>query len=336
MATYGYRLFGFQVFRGNRRTALDLSDCGGEPYVEIAERLLKALSVGTAIGDPTEQGQARLEESGANGQPAMRVEEVRVVDNTIRATVWAGKFGSHEKAIGDDAESDSDISDKAASNLHRVVLAFPDEGDRGILAVETIGRSCPVAPLVGWMKKKSREEATQGSDEGAWWRITVEALADEERLAEMIREGQAQKLVLVKHSVTAGRTRGIRDVEITASLAVTGRMDQTLAVVRDWYRRNKETVGEPGAGVSTAQGVRQLAAIVGPQIEDLDLDDGWVEIEDPDGQVKRVKPDQMTEVFTYRLSEHQPVVTPSFYAAVRETALRLQVAAKIAIEWPVS
>ncbi|MFJ6935606.1 hypothetical protein [Streptomyces sp. NPDC101132] len=336
MTTFGYRLFGFQVFRGNRRTPLNLQDCGGETYAEIAERLLKALSVGTAIGDPTDQGQAKLEESGSIGLPALRVDEVRVVDNTVRATVWAGKFGSHEKAIGDDADSDSDISDKAASNLHRVVLAFPDDDTMGILAVETIGRSCPISPLTGWMKKKSREEATQGSDEGAWWRISVEPLADEERLAEMIREGQAQKLVLVKHSVTAGRTREVRDVEITASLAVTGRMDEALKVVRGWYRRNREEAGNPDSAVSTAQGVRQLAAIVGPQVESMDLDDGWVEIQDPDGQVKRVKPNQMTEVFTYRLSEDQPVVTPAFYAAVRETALGLQPAAGVAIEWPVS
>ncbi|MFJ9525475.1 hypothetical protein [Streptomyces cyaneofuscatus] len=336
MATYGYRLFGFQVFRGNRRTPVDLSACGDESYAEIAERLLKALSVDTAIGDPTDQGQARLEESGSIGQPAMRVEEVRVVDNTIRATVWAGKFGSHEKAIGDAADGDSDISDKAASNLHRVVIAFPDAGDTGIMAVETIGRSCPISSLTGWMKKKSREEGTEGTNEGLWWRIAVQAMADEERLAEMIREGQAQKLVLVKNSVTAGRTRDVRDVEITASLAVTGRMDQTLQVVRDWYRRNREVGREEAEATTTARGVRQLAAIVGPEIESMDLDDGWVEIQDPDGQVKRVRPNQMTEVFTYRLSEDQPVVTPSFYAAVRETALGLQQAARVAIDWPVS
>ncbi|MEC4573642.1 hypothetical protein [Streptomyces virginiae] len=335
MAAFGYRLFGFQVYRGNKRTPVNLKDCNGEPFKEIAERLLKALSVGTAVGDPSEQGQAAIEESGNIGQPALRVQEVRVVDNTIRATAWAGRFGSHEKAIGDDAESDSDIKDKAASNLYRLVFAFPDDGDTGVLAVETIGRSCPVGPLTGWMRRKSREESTSGDIEGVWWRISVHPLADEDRLAEMIREGQAQKLVLVKHSVTAGRTRDIKDVEITASLAVGGRMDRTVEVVQTWYRRNRQDDGA-GEPVSAAQGVRQLAAIVGPQVAGMDLDDGWVEIEDPDGQVKRVKPNQMAEVFTYRLSEHEPAVTPKFYAAARRTALALQPAAKVAIDWPTS
>ncbi|GGS52016.1 hypothetical protein [Streptomyces cinerochromogenes] len=336
MTSYGYRLFTFQVFRGSKRTPLDLADCKGEPYQEIAESLLKILSVGTAVGDPTDDGQAEVEAEGTFGKPALRVEEVRTVENTIRATVWAGKFGSHEKAIGDAAGSDTDIKDKAASNLFRVIFTFPEEGDIGILAVESIGRSCPVAPLIRWMTKKSRDEATQGNNEGVWWRISASPLADEDRLAEMIREGQAQTLVLVRHAITASRTRTVKDVEITASLAVSGRLEKTVQVVQGWYRRNKQAEGIEEAGVTNEQGARQLAAIVGPQIADMDLDDGWVQIEDPDGQVKRVKPTQMTDVFTYRLSEDHPPVTPRFYAAVRETALGIQPAAKVGIDWPVS
>ncbi|MGW9186012.1 hypothetical protein [Streptomyces rubiginosohelvolus] len=334
MTSYGYRLFTFQVYRGFKRTPLDLADCKGDPYQEIAESLLKTLSVGTVVGEPTEEGQAEVEVEGAFGKPALRVEEVRVVDNTIRATVWAGKFGSHEKAIGDVAGSDTDIKDKAASNLFRVVLAFPEEGDTGILAVETIGRSCPVAQLTRWMTKKSRDAATQGADEGAWWRICVTPLADENRLAEMIREGQAQRLVLVRHATTAGRTRVVRDIEITASLAVSSRMDKAVQIVQGWYRHKRQMEEDPA--VTDEEGARQLAAIVGPQVADMDLDDGWVQIEDPDGQVKRVKPSQMTDVFTYRLSEDQPPVTPRFYASVRETAVGLQPAAKVGIDWPVS
>ncbi|MFJ8801002.1 hypothetical protein [Streptomyces sp. NPDC102487] len=336
MTSYGFRLFTFQVFRGFKRTPLDLADCKGQPYQEVAEALLKVLSVGTVVGDPTDDSQAEVEEEGTFGKPALRVEEVRIVDNTIRATVWAGKFGSHEKAIGDVAGSDTDIKDKAASNLFRAVFAFPDEGDTGILAVETIGRSCPVSQLTRWMTKKSRDEVTQGSDEGAWWKISVAPLADENRLAEMIREGQAQNLVLVRHTTTASRTRAVKDVEITASLAVSSRMEQAVKVVQGWYQSNRKAEENQEAGVTNEQGARQLAAIVGPQIADMDLDDGWVEIEDPDGQVKRVKPTQMTDVFTYRLSEDQPPVTPRFYAAVRETALGLQPAAKVGIDWPVS
>lgn len=299
MTSYGYRLFSFQVFRGNKRTPMDLADCKGESYEDIAERLLKSLSIGTAVGDPTDEGQAEVEENGTYGKPALRVEEVRVVDNTIHATIWAGKFGSHEKAIGDAVDGDTNIKDKAASNIFRVIFAFPENGHTGVVAVESIGRTCPVAPLIRWMRKKSRDEATEGANVGVWWRISVTPLADEGRLAEMIREGQAQKLVLVRHAVTAGRTREVKDLEITASLDVMGRMDRIVEIVQGWYRSNRQAVTQgESMGVTNEQGVRQLAAIVGPQIEDMDLDDGWVQIEDPDGQVKRVKPSHMADVFT--------------------------------------
>jgi hypothetical protein len=333
---YGYRLFTFEVFQGNKRTAVNLKNCAGERFIQVVERLLKAMTVGISVGDPTEPGQTKVQVEGKVGEPAIRVEEVRVVDNTIRATVWAGRFGSHEKALGDDIEADADISDKAASNLHRVILAFPDDGTTGILGIETIGRSCPAAFLVRWLQKKSRDEATEGLNVGSWWRMRVTPLADEGRLEEMIRDGHAQKLVLVKNTITAGSTREVREIEITASLATSGKIDQVVKVVQGWFKQSKASQLENEPPVTTEQGVRQLAAIVGPQIADMDLDDGWVEIEDPDGQVKRVRPSQMAEVFTYLLSNDVPVVTPAFYAAVRGTALTLQSAAKIAIDWPVS
>lgn len=335
MATYGYRLFKFQVFRGNRRTPVNLADFNGETCLKIADRLLGALSNETATGIPTEHGQEEVEETGHFGKPALRVNSIEVVDNTLRATVWAGKFGSHEKAIGDAGEDDADIINKAASNRHQVIMAFPDSEDSGIMAVETIGRSCPAFLLVKWLSRKSRDEATQGDTEGPWCRIAITPLADENRLEEMINEGHAQRLVLVKHSVTAASTRESKDVEITASLAVSGRMDKAVQLIRRWYQDSKA----PGEHVdieAKTDGLRKLAAIVGPEVANMDIDDGWIEIEDPDGQVKRLKPDQMAEIFTYRLADGHPVDAIGFYAAVRETVLALQPAAKVGIDWPVS
>ncbi|MEW1866354.1 hypothetical protein AB0399_39285 [Streptomyces sp. NPDC088194] len=336
MTTFGYRLFSFEVFPGLRQTSVKLNDCNGESYSDIAERLLKTLTAGITVGDPSEPGQIKIATEGSLGAPAIRVEDVYIEGNTLRGRLWSGKIGSHEKALGEDADSDSDIKEKAASNIFRFIFAFPDDGNLGILAMETISRSCPAPFLARWLQKKSRDEASQTSPSNRWWRIKVAPLADEERLEEMIREGLAQKLVLVKNTITAGSTREVREIEIKGSLAVSGKLDQVVQVVQGWRRRYKESENSEATPVSTAQGVQELAAIMGPEIANLDLDDGWVEIEDPDGQIKRVRPGQMADVFTYRLSENIPVVTASFYAEVRETAVALQPAAKIAIDWPVS
>ncbi|MCX4963625.1 hypothetical protein OHA98_02095 [Streptomyces sp. NBC_00654] len=339
MTSYGYRLFTLSVFRGSKRTPINFKDCEGEHYKETVARLLKSLEV-PVVGDPP----SSLEEAAASapddfrGKPALRIEGVELVDNTVRATVWVGKIGSHAKAMSRDVSvADFDISDKAAINGFRVVFAFPEDGTKGILAVESISRSCPVAPLVKWLRYRSLEEdhkKNQGAGVVALgWRSKVEGLTDEARLSEMIEAGLAQGLVLVKQSITPGRTRAEKEFEIRAPLVNDGKVKQVAALVRGWAAQAKDGDGSHAA-TTNAQAARQLAAIVSSEIKDLDLNDGWVELADPDDQVRRINPSTMTDVFTYKLSEDQPVDTPKFYAEVRGTAVGLQAAAKIAIEWP--
>src|SRR5262249_1376480 len=193
MATYGYRLFAVQLRRGNGRKAVKFNDCAGEHYVQVAERLLKALSVRTMVGDapsdPSEIVDTVTDEEeavrkGYIDQPAFRVEDVRVVDRTVRATVWCGKFGSHQRALATgEASDDADISEKAACRQFRLVLALPEAGETGILGVEDISRSCPVGPVTRWLRWRSQQDAAV--PKALWWKLHVEPLADEKRLIEM-------------------------------------------------------------------------------------------------------------------------------------------------------
>ncbi|MEU6393310.1 hypothetical protein [Streptomyces sp. NPDC046939] len=337
MTSFGYRLFTFSVFRGNKRTPVNLKDCEGEHYKDVAVRLLKSLSV-PVVGDPPVKPDEPLatETGEVRGKPALRVEDIEVVDNTIRAKIWVGRIGSHEKAMSHDGTGDFDIKDRAAINGFRVIFAFPEDGTQGILAVESISRSCPVSSLLKWLRFKSQEESYKknlGSDTTSlWWKPKVHGLADEARLAEMIEAGAAQRLVLVKKAVTSSRVRGEREFEIRAPLVNQGKIKRVASLVKGWADQAKDA--DEANATTNAQAARQLAAIVSPEIEDLDLDDGWVELTDPDDQVKRVNPSTFTDVFTYKLSDDEPVVTPRFYAEVRGTALGLQTAAKLAIEWP--
>ncbi|MFD5014621.1 hypothetical protein [Streptomyces chartreusis] len=339
MSGYGYRLFTFSVFRGMKLTPMKFEECDSEHYRDITVRLLNELTI-PVVGDPPakpdEPISAELE--AVRGKPAIRVEKIEVIDNTIRAIIWVGKVGSHEKAMSHDGSLEEiDISDRAAINEYRVIFAFPERGTTGVLAVESIRRSCPVTPLVKWLRYKSREEAHKKAKENgatpAWWRPKVYALADELRLAEMIEAGHARRLVLVKKAVNPGRTRDEREYEIRAPLKAQGKVAQVASLVRRWAAQAREDDGSQVA--SNAEAARQLAAIVSSEIKDLDLDDGWVELSDPDDQVKRVNPSLFNDVFTYKLADDIPPVTPTFYNGVRTTALRLQDSAKLAIDWPV-
>ncbi|SCL61786.1 hypothetical protein GA0070606_3504 [Micromonospora citrea] len=349
MANYGYRLYTFQIANGDKRKAVNFKDCSGEHYVDVAQRLLKSLSQQTMIGDAplnstdvlgvvNDQSQGDVQRYV--DEPAFRVEEVRVVDRTIRATVLSGKFGSHEKALSAaGAEQDADIRDKAASKRFRLVLALPDDGFTGILAVEDISRSQPVSAITRWLRWSSRGEAVASSTpdkEAPWWRPIVHPLADEARLIQMISEGNANKLELVKLSITSARTRQQERFRVSAPVVDEGMAAQIAQIVKGWIRRTSvaETSGEVSDWTTDEEAAKQLAAVVGPEIANLDVDDGWVVLSDADEKTKKVSPTRMSEVFTYAQPRGDRSDTPTFYALVKQTAQRLQAAANLTIDWP--
>ncbi|MFE3552578.1 hypothetical protein ACFXN2_28365 [Streptomyces kronopolitis] len=337
MTSFGYRLFTVSVYREKKHSPVNLKDCEGEHYKDIVARLLNTLS-DPVVGDPPANPDEShtTESDDIRGKSALRLADIEVIDNTVQAKIWVGRIGSHEKAMSHDGSTDFDISDKAAINGFRVIFAFPEDGIQGILAVESISRSCPVSPLIKWLQHKSSEESYRKNKETnsvtPWWRPKIKGLADELRLAEMIEAGQAQSLVLVKKSVTPARIPNEREFEIRAPLVNGGKVKQVASLVRAWASQVRE--GDGAQVTSNSEAARQLATIISPEIKDLDLDDGWVVLADPDDQGKRINPSMLTDVFTYKLSEDRPVDTPEFYAEVRQTAMRLQLAARLDIEWP--
>lgn len=350
MATYGYRLFALHITNGMKRTPQDLSACNGEHYAMAAARMLKDLSSRTMVGTPAmdvpDSANTVIDEAdalrrGYIDQPAFRVEDVSLAGTILRGTVWAGTFGSHERALSaDNTTEDADIRDKAASRLYRYIMALPEAGTNGLLAVETISRSCPVASIVRWLRWRSLTEAFTDpatslpttNQVRPWWRAVVCQLADEKRFEEMIKKGQAEKLELVKHKVTSARTRESEEFRVTAPLVDSGKISQIVELVRSWLPTDAEE--DLSTRVTDGQAAKQLAAIVSPQIEDLDLDDGWVVLKDADDQNKKISPSRLSELFTYRQSGPGQIDGARFYSEVRATALRLQVAHKLTIDWP--
>jgi hypothetical protein len=351
MATYGYQLFTVEIFRGRKRAPMNFKSCDGEHYLAVVYRLLKALTIGPWVGDPHPDADDAVEsvkdesealDKGYRDKPVFRVEEVSKTGNTVRGTVWSGRVGSHEMALSaEDASEDTDISDKAASRRFRFVLALPSDGAVGILAVEVISRSSAAKPLVRWLQWKSQEEAKAGSRIGSntadrprsWWRLRVSRLTDEEHLAEMIKNGRAQKLELVKYSVTPARTRKQEELHITAPLLDGSKVSQVLKLVRTWSSRPE--LDETPDTTTDREAAKQLAGIVGPEIARIDLDDGWVILQDDEEKTKRISPSRVSEIFTYTQStDGRRVDTPTFYHEVRGRAVRLQQAHNLMIDWP--
>ena len=351
MPTYGYRLFTLGVYEGLKRTAIDLGKVDGRHFVEVLEELLKALMGKTMVGDAPQGNSDVLDFvdsvqqgvlKGYSGKPAFRVDQVEIVERTVRATVMAGNFGSHDVALSAvDGDSDADISQKAACREFRVIFALPETGSGALLAVEDISRSCPVSVVTSWLrwasKNSSYAQVSNKPDSFPGWSFRTPALTDEDRLSELIKLGQVEKLELVKRTITAARTRESVQYKVTAPIVSANMLDLVGQLVKTWQKPKKSN-DEDSAPVASRsddeEAAKKLAAIVGPDVAELDLDDGWVVLKDADDRTSKVSPTRMSEIFVYKQPGRGKLVTPAFYTEVSTRAKRLQEAAGLVINWP--
>ncbi|MFE9640471.1 hypothetical protein ACFYOC_15785 [Nocardiopsis alba] len=295
---------------------------------------MNSLSAEAKVGLPDEM----LDEHGGSESVVSQRDKVvfRVVYakknfHIIQGEVLSGKVGSHDRAVS--ADEELDISDKAPSRNYHFILALPAKGDKGILAVEDISRSCPVTPLVRWIKwasKQEQEEAKKTEEGASWWRVSVKPISDEEHLREMIRQGRVEKIEVVKKSITSARMRDTDKFRISGPLPESAR-ERLMGLIRSWLK--KENSEEP-RNVDPAENAKSMASILGPELESLDLDDGWVILKDQGGHSKRINPTRISEVFIYSQQTEHRIDGAGFYTEVRRVAKRLQAAERMTISWP--
>jgi hypothetical protein len=84
--------------------------------------------------------------------------------------------------------------------------------------------------------------------------------------------------------------------------------------------------------VDKGDALRELAAIVGPEIANLDFDDGYVVVQGTDGRTKRIRPGSLDDVFTYPLREYIKE-DRHFYVKVEDAIRSLENTAGLSIDW---
>lgn len=351
MATYGYRLFTIELRKELGRKPVDFAECQGQHFLGVGETLLKALGA-TSTGRPKlkhgtevevdldQQEEIDSEPEGLAGEPAFRVESYGRTGHVLHGTFFAGRFGEHEMALGaPDRAEDTDLDNRAPSRLHRFVMALPEEGTTGLLAIESIGRTCPVNLFIGWLARQSQVQA-DGSpvdaplaeEKSSWWKLQWTPMADDQHLDNIIRAGKFSRIELIKHRITNDNRRSKEYFRLVAPAIQDESVAEIAHYVKDWWNRRRRI--DPGVPPPTDnEAAGQLASIFGSNVEHLDFDDGFVVLEN-EGEKKSISPSRMSEVFIYPLSQDCRSDSDAFYRAIRSKAISNAQSARLDVQWP--
>lgn len=262
-----------------------------------------------------------------------------------------------------------DLKGRAPARRYRFVLNLPEDGKRGVLVVEDVNRSCPVDLLIRWLRQRSKAAAVPrstaeaagraASAPAAWWRPRATAAVDDQQFNALLARGRLSKVELVKYRIAADGSRPTEDLRVVAPHPETRtRPEDLTALARRWYQdvqgrreaRTQQTKpprmskDERAAAKADAEFLRQqtdreaaqeMAGLLGPEVAQIDYDDGWLVLEDDD-RTKRVSPSRISELFTYVLGHDRRPSTLDFYSAARASALRLAQPLQLSLEWPKS
>jgi len=261
----------------------------------------------------------------------------------------------------DQGSTDVSLAGRAPARRFRFVLTLPVKGKKAVLVVEDISASCPVDPLVRQLRQHSREGSTaRGRDDPKrgvlpWWRPSVTPAMDNAYFTEMIEQGKLNKVELVRHSVGGDGQRRQETLRVTApnpeALSVAGQFQE---LVERWVtsfrsrqspevvsrrRRSKEERAEEQAAQrarrleTDAGAAREMAALLGEELKDIDFDDGWIVLNDGN-RTKKISPTRISELFNYVLNEDRRPSNLEWYEAARNKALRLATPLKLSLTWP--
>lgn len=171
----------------------------------------------------------------------------------------------------------------------------------------------------------------------------------------MIEQGKLNKVELVRHSVGGDGQRRQETLRVTApnpeALSVAGQFQE---LVERWVtsfrsrqspevvsrrRRSKEERAEEQAAQrarrleTDAGAAREMAALLGEELKDIDFDDGWIVLNDGN-RTKKISPTRISELFNYVLNEDRRPSNLEWYEAARNKALRLATPLKLSLTWP--
>lgn len=317
MTSYGFRMYRFEIRKERTRKEIHplKVESKDKPTWYYRTHLLSAAEEyrdRSVHGLPPKLDAADRDQN-LDLAPVFRLVDIEQEGDHLFGSVRHGRPAGHDLALPKASLSGKppiDISDYSPTREYRFAFYFPEPGNEGILAVEAISGACPTRYLVQWARWWSQAAGMKAKPEEPWYNLRASALADAVQISDFIDNSQVVEVVLVAGKKGASRQRKTEEFRITSTLNVQGKakaLQELNAVIQ--------------AGQSDEELAEALAAHLGRNVEDIDLDDGWVVVDTDYGQ-QQISPSRIPDVFTYPIGETEPD-DPTFYDALKVKARAL-------------
>ncbi len=328
MAQYGFKLFKTERMNGNGYTPVPFVD---KTWGDFTDHLVRSYE--RQLGrkwheDPkdafTKDGE--LLPLNPNSR-IVRLDWLRREGMSVFFGLSSGKNDGFVDAMtAADGSPDVTIEHLAPRRQYRGVYTLPPDETAGVLALEVVSRSCPVVPLRKWSTRWSQDLVRADELEkktSQHCRMTFDQLTDSNQVQSLLNGGDPQEIVLIEHaSAGDGLPRKVQ-YKLTAPVR---QKTTAMGLVKGWIQDQSK---------STADGIAEARALVGPGIGDTKFDDCYVAVKH-EGQTQHVRPDAYSELFIYDNKTAQRE-TDDFFRKVNEKLASLGLAGSMGLGlkgWP--
>ncbi len=279
MGHYGYRLFVVHLREGQKRRNLDFVLPDGEHFIHVLqEDIDQSLNTTAKFEDPT-----KVNDDGSTAPETGTVVRHNVLTRKgyeLRLEFHHGPYGEGGVLIDPDGiDLDQEIEHQAFARTFRALLAFPEKGGAGILAVETHGRACPYRRLEASIRRISSTD----------YRLFLAAgVADRAAVAYFIRNGVVRELEVTTHGTA--RDGDVLSERIRLSVQIPGasRLQETMREhALRWVNEKWEKVSNRDARTSLANDL--VTAATGVTIP-LDFEESVLRVDGPNDRKRSLKP----------------------------------------------
>lgn len=323
MTQHGYRLFVVELHHGMRPAVQPICDATQELSKKKDDVLTGIDYRDVVIDEVTAKIGSTLKFGVSDEKPAdtvaksagssMRFKSVKLDGENVRFEFVHGAIHIDGTVIDpDDATPDQHLRGKATIYSYRASLIARPGNDRGILAVEVRGRSCPVVPVIRGLKMVS----------AAPWRLRPSAsLADQAAMENFIRRGEVIGARFQKWSHMTDGQPSRREVQMSLSTITEGEKLKKRAI--RWMQKYfgfepilDEFSDEKPDSKSQAEAAKDDIFV--NEVVDIDFNDVSVEIEN-NGVRKIISPASDFSKFTYVLGDDD-ISDTTFFSQAEQTA----------------